>query len=100
LIEKQIDQFSCVDTMSSIGSKFDFGEVETEEGHNNSRNGSKGGNATKEFLKRRRGQRLPSKSDETELKPSAKSPETEYPYYKQFPLRLRDEPAAVKDSKT
>ena len=33
--------------------------------------------------------------DETELKPPAKSPEKEYPYYKQFPLRLRDEPAAV-----
>jgi len=95
LIGMQNDQFSCVDTMSSIGSKFDFGEVETEEGHNNSRNGSKGGNATKEFLKRRRGQRLPSKSNETELRPQAKSPETKYPYYKQFPFRLRDEPAAV-----
>ncbi len=34
--------------------------------------------------------------DETELKPPAKSPEKEYPYYKQFPTRqLRDEPAAV-----
>ncbi len=68
--------------MSSIGSKFDFGEVEAEEGHNNSSNGSKGSIATKEFLKRRPGQWLPSKSDETELKPPAKSPETEYPYYK------------------
>jgi len=76
LIAKHIVQFSCVDTMSSIGSKFDFGEVETEEGHNNSSNGSKGVIATKEFLKRKRGQRLPSKSDETELKPPAKSPET------------------------
>ncbi len=47
------------------------------------------------LLKRRRGQRLPSRSDETEIKPPAKSPETDYPYYKQFPLRLRDEPAAV-----
>jgi hypothetical protein len=57
LISKQIVQFSCCnDNMSSIGSKFDFGEVETEEGHNNSRNGSKGGIATKEFLKKRRGQ--------------------------------------------
>ncbi len=86
LIAKQIVQFSCVDTMSSIGSKFDLGEVETEEGHNNSSNGSKGGIATKEFLKRRCGQQLPSKSDETELKPPTKSPETKYPYYKQFPL--------------
>ena len=76
LIGMQNDQFSCVDTMSSIGSKFDFGEVETEEGHNNSSNGSKGGIATKEILKRRRGQQLPSKSDETELKPPAKSQET------------------------
>ena len=76
LIGKQIDQYGCVDTMS-IGSKFDFGEVETEEGHNNSSNGSKGGIATKEVLKIRRGQRLPSKSDETDLKPQAKSPETE-----------------------
>ena len=120
LIGKQTVQFSCVDTISPLGSKFDFGDMETEEGHNNSRNGSKGGNATKEFLKRRCGQRLPSNSHETELKPPAKSPstprkskdqyktspkprkgnshdqeETEYPYYKQFPLRLRDEPAAV-----
>jgi hypothetical protein len=81
--------------MSSIGSKFDFGEVEAEKGHNNSSNGSKSGIATKELLKGKRCQRLPSKSDETELKPPAKSPETKYPYYKQFPLRLRDGPAAV-----
>ena len=96
LISKQIVQFSCCnDTMSSIESKFDFGEVETDEGHKNSRNGSKGGIATKEFLKKRRGQRLSYKSGEAELKSPAKSPETEYPYYKQFPLQLRDEPAAV-----
>jgi hypothetical protein len=106
--------------MSPIGSTFAFDEEEKEEGQDNSRNGSKGGNATKEFLKRRRGPRLPSISDETELKPPAKSPstprrskdqdktspkptkgnshdqeETEYPYYKQFPLRLRDQPAVV-----
>jgi len=120
LIGTQNDQFSCVENMSPIGSTFAFDEVETEEGHDNSRNGSKGGNATKEFLKRRRGQRLPSNSHETELKPPAKSPsmprkskdqyktspkpmkgnshdqeETEYPYYKKFPLRLCNEPAAV-----
>jgi hypothetical protein len=113
LIGWQNDQFSCVENMSPIGSTFAFDEEEKEEGHDNSRNGSKGGNATKEFLKRRCGPRLPSNSDETELKPSAKSPsmprrskdqdktspkprksnshdqeETEYPYYKQFPLRL------------
>jgi hypothetical protein len=69
--------------------------VEAEEGHNNSSNGSECGIATKELLKRKRGQLLPSKSDETELKPPAKSPETKNPYYKQFPLRLPDEPAAV-----
>jgi hypothetical protein len=45
--------------MSSFGSKFDIGEVEAEEGHNNSSNGSKGSIATKEFLKRRCGKRLP-----------------------------------------
>ncbi len=95
LIAKQIVQFGCADTMSLIGSKFDFGEVEAEEGHNNSSNGSKGGIATKEFLKRRCGWRLPSKFNETELKPPAKSPETQCPYYKQFPLQLRNEPAAV-----
>ncbi len=100
LIGKRTVQISCGDTMSSFGSKFeskfDIGEVEAEEGHNNSSNGSKGGIATKELLKRRRGKRLPSKLDETELKPPAKSPEKEYPYYKQFLLRrLRDEPAAV-----
>ncbi len=81
--------------MSSIGSKFDFGEMGAEKGHNNSSNGSKGGIATKELLKRRPGQQLPSKLDETELKPPAKPPQTKYPYYKQFPLRLRNEPAAV-----
>jgi len=111
LIGKQNDQFSCVENMSPIGSTFAFEEEEKEEGHDNSRNGSKGGNATKEFLKRRCGQRLPSNSYETELKPPAKSPstprrskdqdktspkprkgnrndqeETKYPYYKQFPL--------------
>ncbi len=96
LIAKRTVQFSCADAMSSFGSKFDIGEVEAEEGHNNSSNGSKGGIATKELLKRRCGKRLPSKLDETELKPPAKSPEKEYPYYKQFPLqRLCDEPAAV-----
>ena len=95
LIGKQTVQFSCVDTMSSIGSKFDFGEVETEEGHNNSRNGSKVGNATKEIFKISSGPQLRSISNATQLKPPAKSPETEYPYYKQFPLRLRNEPAAV-----
>ncbi len=47
---KQIVQFSCADTMTSIGSKFDFGGVEADKGHNNSSNGSKGGIATKEFL--------------------------------------------------
>jgi hypothetical protein len=106
--------------MSPIGSTFAFDEEETEEGHHISRNASKGGNATKEFLKRRRGPRLPSISDETELKPPAKSrstprrskdqdktspkprkgnshdqEETEHPYYKQFPPRQRDQPAAV-----
>ena len=111
LIGRQNDQFSCVENMSPIGSTFAFDEEGKEEGHHNSRNGSKGGNAAKEFLKRRRGPRLPSISDETELKPPAKSPstprrskdqdktspkprkgnshdqeETEYPYYKQFPL--------------
>ena len=48
LIAKRTVQFSCADTMSSFGSKFDIGEVEAEEGHNNSSNGSKGGIATKE----------------------------------------------------
>ena len=67
LIGKQTVQFSCVDTISPLGSKFDFGDMETEEGHNNSSNGSKGDIATKEFLKRKRGQGLPSKSDETDL---------------------------------
>ncbi len=62
--------------MSPIGSTFAFDEKEKEEGHDNSRNGSKGGNATKEFLKRRHGWRLPSNSDETELKPPAKSQST------------------------
>ncbi len=52
LIGKQTIQFSCVDTISPLGSKFDFGDMETEEGHNNSSNGSKGDIATKEFLKR------------------------------------------------
>ena len=94
LIGKQTVQFSCVDTISPLGSKFDFGDMETEEGHNNSSNGSKGDIATKEFLKRKRGQGLPSKSDGTDLNPPAKSPETEFRYYKQFPLQLRNGPAA------
>jgi hypothetical protein len=81
---KRNNQFSCGDTFSSFEStfenKFNIGEV---------------GIATKELLTRRCGKRLPSKLDETESNPPAKFPEKEYPYYKQFPLRLRDEPTAV-----
>ena len=47
-IGKQNNLFSCVENMSPIGSTFAFDEEEKEEGHDNSRNGSKGGNATKE----------------------------------------------------
>ncbi len=84
LCGKRNNQFSCGDTFSShegtFENQFNTGEV---------------GIAKKEILTRRRGKRLPSQLDETESKPPAKSPEKEYPYYKQFPLRLRDEPAAV-----
>jgi hypothetical protein len=119
LIGWQNDHFSCVQNISPIGSTFAFEEEETEEGHHNSRDASKGGDATKELLKRRRALRLPSSSDETEFKPQAKprlkrrsndenekSPkprkgnshdqeETEHPYYKQFPPRQCDQPTAV-----
>ncbi len=95
LIGNQRVQFSCADSMISFGSKFTIGEVETEQGHNNSSNGSKGGIAIKEILKRRRGQWIPSKFNETELKPTAKSPDTVSPYYTQFQQRIRNEPAAA-----
>jgi len=53
------------------------------------------GIATKELTTPRRGKRLPTRSNETESKPPAKSPEEDYSYYRQFPPRLRDGPAAV-----
>ena len=46
------EQFSC---NASFGSKFSFSELHKEEEQDNSRNGSKSGNATKEMLKRRHG---------------------------------------------
>jgi hypothetical protein len=117
LIGRQNDQFSC---NASIGSKFSFSEEDKQDEHDNSRNGSKVGNATKEILKRSRGPPLPSNSNVTELKPPAKSPstprrskdqdktshkprkgnihdqkKTEIGYYKTFPHRQRDEPATV-----
>ena len=68
LIGKEQLRFSCGDSMVSFGSKILFVEGDTEQGLNNSNNGSKGSIAIKEILKQRRGQLLPSKSDETELK--------------------------------
>jgi len=68
LIGKEQLQFNCGDSMVSFGSKILFVEGDTEQGLNNSKNGSKGSIAIKEILKRRLGQLLPSKSDETELK--------------------------------
>jgi hypothetical protein len=88
--------------------------------HDNSRNGSNVGNATKEILKRSSGPQLRSNSNATQLKPPAKSrstskrskdedktspkprkskshdeEKTEVGYYKNFPKRIRGEPAAV-----
>jgi len=73
------EQFSC---NASFGIKFSFSEVHKEEEHDNSRNGSKVGNATKEILKRRHGPPLRSDSNVTELNPPAKSPST--------PRRIKD----------
>jgi len=103
--QNQHEPFSC---NASFGGSFAI-DVETKQDeHDNSRNGSKVGNATKEILKRRHGPPLRSDSNVTELKPPAKSPstprrskdqdktspkprkgnrndqeETKYPYYKQ-----------------
>ena len=115
--QNQHEPFSC---NASFGGSFAIDAEKKYDEHDNFRNGSKVGNATKEIFKISCGPQLPSNSNATQLKPPAKSQstpkgnkdedktspkprksnshdqeETEYPYYKQFPLRLRDEPAAV-----
>jgi hypothetical protein len=111
------EQFNC---NASFGGSFAIEVEDKQEEHDNSRNGSEVGNATKEMLKRRRGPRPHSNSNVTELNPPAKSPSTprrskdhdktshkrkkgnihdqnkaEVGYYKTFPERKRGEPAAV-----
>ena len=68
MIGWQYDQFSCV---ASIGSTFAFEVEDKQDNHGNSRNGSKGGKVMPQS-----GPPLPSDSNETELKPPAKSPST------------------------
>ena len=67
------EQFNC---NASFGGSFAFEVEDKQDEHDNSRNGSKVGNATKEILKRRHGPPLRSDSNVTELKPPAKSPST------------------------
>jgi hypothetical protein len=66
-------QFNC---NASFGGSFVIEVEDKQNEHNNSRNGSKVDNATKEILKRSCGPPLPSNSNVTELKPPAKSPST------------------------
>ena len=40
---------------------------------------------TKKLTTQRRGKQLPTRSNETESKPPAQSPEEDYSYYRQFP---------------
>jgi hypothetical protein len=117
--QNQHEPFSC---NASFGGSFAMIDVEEKQDeHDNSRNGSNVGNATKEILKRSSGSQLRSNSNATQLKPPAKSQstskrskdqdkispkprkikshdeeKTEVGYFKKFPKRIRGEPAAVK----
>ena len=77
------NQFSCNDTFSScentFGNQFNFQEV----------------GITMELTTRSCGKQLPTRLNEKQSKPPAQSPEEDYSYYRQFPPRLRDGPAAV-----
>ena len=116
------EQFNCNASIGGGSSTFNFEVEKKQDEHDNSRNGSKVGNATKEILKNWRDPPLPSDSNVRELKPPAKSQsmprrskdqdntthkprksnihdpnKTEVDYYKTFTDRHRGEPAAVND---
>ena len=116
------EPFNCNASIGGGSSAFNFKEDEKQNEHDNSRNGSKVGNATKEISKIRRGPPLPSNSNARELNPTAKSrsttrrinnqdktspkprnsksheeEKTGVDYYRNFPERLRGEPAPVND---
>ena len=82
LCGKKNNHFSCNDTFS-CGSTFENPVDFPEEG------------ITTVVTTRRPGKQLPTRSNETESKPPANSPEEDYSYYRQFQPRLRDGPAAV-----
>ena len=74
-------KFSCNDTFSSCGSTFENPVDFPEEG------------ITTVVTTRRPGKQLPTRSYEKQSKPPAQSPEDSY--YRKFPPRQRDGPAAV-----
>ena len=82
LIAQQTQQepFSC---NASLGGSFTFDVKKKQDDHNNSRNDSKVGNATKEISKISGGPQLHSNSNAAQLKPPAKSQPT--------PKRRKDE---------
>jgi hypothetical protein len=107
--QNQHEPFSCNASFGGGSSAFNFEVEGKRDEHDNSRNGSKVGNATKEILKRSSGPQLPAKSrftpkrsndeDKTSPKPtkskSCDPKKTEVDYYKKFPDRQRGELAAV-----
>ena len=115
--QNQHEPFSC---NASFGGSFAIDVEKKQDEHDNTRNGSKVGNATKEIFKISSGPQLRSNSNATQLKPPAKSQSTpkrskdedktspkprksknhdeertEVDYYKTFPERIRGESAAV-----
>ncbi len=66
LCGKKNNQFSCDETYSSFDGTFDNQFNFAEEG------------ITKELTTRRHGKQLPTRSNETESKPPAQSPEEDY----------------------
>jgi hypothetical protein len=99
------EAFNC---NASFGGSFALDLEDKQEEHDNSTNGSKVGNATKEMLKRGRGLPLRSNSnlspstprrsknqDKTSHKPRKRKQKAEFGYNKQFAEQKRGEPAAV-----
>jgi hypothetical protein len=114
--QNQHEPFSC---NASFGGSFAIGVEKKQDEHDNSRNGSKVGNATKEIFKVSSGPQLRSNSNAKQIKPPAKSQstpkrskdevktspkpwkskshdeeKTEVDYYKTFPEQIRGESAA------
>jgi len=117
--QNQQEPFSC---NASLGGSFSFDVEKKQDDHDNSRNDSKVGNATKEIFKISGGPQLRSDSNVAQLKPPTKSQstpkkskdedktspkprkskshdeeKTKVSYYTTFPEQIRGEPAAVND---